>query len=151
VVPDTHVVVKLFPIGKGGLQLSFFVRSQGLGILFALFWVVYISILAFLDSPGRAMQYINWYVYGFGFLFAIIYFLITKYLIGRNWRAVPLILIPYFLVYQPLFHQLLFSLVHDGYGMTVKFLSLSTGTIHFMMVIFGVIFGIIFSGRHPKA
>ncbi|ETI69319.1 hypothetical protein [Neobacillus vireti] len=130
--------------------MRFFVKLQGFAILFALFWVVYINILAFFDQPGRAMQYINWFVYGFGFLFAIIYFLLTKYFIGRNWRAVPLILIPYFLVYQPIFHQLLFSLVHDGYGMMIRFLSLSTGTIHFLMVLFGVIFGIIFSGRHQK-
>lgn len=140
-----------FLLGREVRYVKFFFRTQVLAILFALFWVIYINVLAFFDQPGRAMQYINWFVYGFGFLFAIIYFVITKIFIGRNWRAVPFILIPYFFIYQPIFHQLQSSLIHGSYGNIVRFLSVSTGTVNFIMALFGVVFGVIFSGRHKDS
>ncbi|WP_312470856.1 hypothetical protein [Neobacillus sp.] len=126
------------------------IKTQILAILFAFFWVLYINIVAFFDQPGRALQYINWFVFGFAILLTIIYFLMTKYFIGRNWMAVPLILLPYFLIYQPFFERLQSSLVNDDYRMMINFLSRSTGTLHVITMLFGIMVGIMFSRPHSK-
>jgi len=131
--------------------MRFFVKTQVLAIIIALFWIIYLSVLAFLDQPGRALQYINSFVNGFAILFAVIYFLLTKYFIGRNWLAVPLVLIPYFLVYKPVFQQVLISLANESYSMTLNFLSLSTGATHLLAIICGLGFGIMFSRPQFKS
>ncbi len=131
--------------------MKFLIKTQIYAILAALFWVIYLNVLAFFDQPGRVLQYINWFVYGFAILLAIIYFLLTKYLIGRNWLAVPLVLIPYFLIYKPIFQHLVLSVVNEGYGRMVKFLAMSTGTTHLLAMIFGLGIGILFLKPQQKA
>ena len=131
--------------------MKFFVKTQVFAIIMALFWIIYLSVLAFLDQPGRALQYINSFVNGFAILFAVIYFLLTKYFIGRNWLAVPLVLIPYFLLYKPVFEQVLLSLANESYSMTLNFLSLSTGSTHLLAIIFGLGLGIMFSRPQFKS
>jgi hypothetical protein len=131
--------------------MRFFIKTQVLAILFAFFGVIYLNVLAFFDQPGRALQYINWFVYGLAILFAVIYIFMTQYFIGRNWLAVPLVLIPYFLLYQPIFHRIQSSLVNEGYGRLVNFLSISTGSIYLITIIFGLFLGILFSRPQFKA
>lgn len=128
----------------------FVVKTQVLAVLFALLWVLNINLLAFFDSPGRALQYINWFVYGFAISFGIIYFLMTKYVIGRNWLAVPIILVPYLFVYQPIFQRIQSSFMSEGYEGLVNFLSQSTGTIHLLSLIFGMALGIMFTRPLPR-
>src|SRR4051794_39511799 len=123
--------------------MKFLIKTQIFAILMALFWISYLNVLAFFDQPERALQYINWFVYGFAILLAIIYFLLTKYLIGRNWLAVPLIVIPYFLIYKPIFQKMLLHVVGNSYGMMIKFLALSTGTTHLLAIILGLGLGIL--------
>ncbi|CAH2717315.1 hypothetical protein BACCIP111895_04507 [Neobacillus rhizosphaerae] len=130
--------------------MRFLIETQILAILFAFFWVLYLNIIAFFDQPGRALQYINWFVFGFAILLTIIYFLMTKYFIGRNWMAVLLILLPYFLIYQPFFERLQSSLVNDNYRMMINFLSRSTGTLHVITMLFGIMMGIMFSKPQSK-
>jgi hypothetical protein len=130
--------------------MRFLIKTQILAILFAVFWVLYLNIVAFFDQPGRALQYINWFVFGFAILLTIIYFLMTKYFIGRNWMAVPLILLPYFLIYQPFFERLQSSLANDNYRMMINFLSRSTGTLHVITMLFGIMVGIMFSRPQSK-
>ncbi|MFZ7943128.1 MULTISPECIES: hypothetical protein [Bacillaceae] len=127
--------------------MRFVVKTQVLAILMGLFWIIYLSILAFFDQPGRALQYINVLVYGFAILFAVMYFLMTKVLIGRNWLAVPLVLIPYFLVYKPFFQRILTKAANSYEGI-INFLALSTGATHFLAIIFGLGLGIMFT--RPK-
>jgi hypothetical protein len=130
--------------------MRFLIKTQVLAIIFALFWLININVLAFFDQPGRALQYINWFVYGFSLLLAIIYFLMTKYFIGHKWLAVPLVLVPYFFVYNPIFQRIFLSLINKGYAGLINFLSQSTGTMHLITLCFGLIFGIIFSNRQQK-
>jgi hypothetical protein len=125
--------------------MRFLIKTQVLALLMAAFWIIYLNVLAFFDQPGRALQYINWFVYGFAILLAIIYFLLTKYLIGRNWIAVLLVVIPYFLLYKPIFQKMLLHVAGDSYGMMVKFLALSTGTTHLLAIILGMGLGILFT------
>lgn len=125
--------------------MKFVIRTQVLALLFSLLWEVYLIILGFFNQPGRALQYINWFVYGFGVLFTIIYLFLTRYLIGRKWLAVPLVLLPCLLLYQPLLEDILLGLVNESNRMTINFLSLSTGSIRFLTIIFGLIFGIMSS------
>lgn len=131
--------------------IRFLIKTQVVAILFALFWIIYLSVLAFLDQPGRALQYINSFVNGFAILLAVIYFLLTKYFIGRNWLAVPLVLISYFLLYKPVFEQVLLSLANESYSMTLNFLSISTGGTHLLALIFGLGLGIMFSRPQFKS
>lgn len=127
------------------------IKTQVISIIFAIFWVLYLNILTFFNQPGRAMEHINWFVYGFAILFAIVYFGLTKYVIGRNWLAVPLVIIPYLMVYQPILQRFLFSMVSKEYGMILKFLALSTGTIHLLAILISLVFGIVFSNRRNEA
>jgi len=131
--------------------MKLLVRTQIVAILVALFWVSYLTILAFLDQPDRALQYINSFVFGFAILLAIIYFLLTKYLLGRNWIVVPLVLIPYYLVYKPILEKLLLSLISKNYGMIIKFLALSTGTTHLLAMILGIVLAILFTRPQFKS
>jgi hypothetical protein len=130
--------------------MKILIKTQVLSIIFAIIWVVYLNILAFLDQPERALQYINWFVYGFAVLFAFISFLLTKYVIGHNWLAVPLVLIPYLIIYSPFFKGIMLSIVNESYGMIINFLSISTGTLFLIALIFSMVIGIIFSNRQKK-
>ncbi|MFJ7726588.1 hypothetical protein ACIQXV_10520 [Neobacillus sp. NPDC097160] len=132
-------------------MIRLLIKTQVVAILFALFWIIYLSVLAFLDQPGRAAQHINSFVYGFAILMAVIYFLLSKYLIGRKWLAVPLVLIPYFFLYKPVFQRILLSIPNESYGMVLKFLALSTGATHLLAIICGLGFGIMFSRPQLKA
>lgn len=125
--------------------MKFLVKTQIFAVLLVIFWVIYLNVLAFFDQPGRALQYINWFVYGLAIVLAIFYFLMTKVFIGRNWMAVPLIVIPYFLLYKPLAQQMLLSVTNARYGMTLKFFALSTGTTYLLAIIFGLGLGILFT------
>lgn len=136
---------------EDGFNMKILFKTQVLSITFAIIWVVCLNILAFLDQPERALQYINWFVYGFAVLFAIISFLLTKYVIGHNWLAVPLVLVPYLIIYTPFFKGIMLSLVSKSYGMIINFLSISTGTIYLMAILISLVFGIIFSNRRNKA
>jgi hypothetical protein len=130
--------------------MKFLMKTQVLAIMMAVFWIIYLNVLAFFDQPGRALQYINWFVYGFAILLAIIYFLLTKYLIGRNWMVVPWVLIPYFLIYKPTLQKPLLSVVNEGYGLTLKFLAISTGITHLLAIIFGLGLAILFTRPQDK-
>ncbi|MGG1677081.1 hypothetical protein ACIFOT_15185 [Neobacillus sp. NRS-1170] len=125
--------------------MRFLIRTQVLAVLVSFLWVVYLVIVAFFNQPGRALQYINWFIYGFAILFAIIFIFLTKYMISRNWLAAPLVLIPCLILYQPLMEGILLRVVNESNRMILNFLSLSTGSIKFISVIFGVVLGIMFS------
>lgn len=127
--------------------MKFFIKTQFLAIIFSLLWVIYLNILGFFDQPGRALQYINWFVYGFAILFAILCFIMTKYVMDRNWLAVPLVLIPYFLLYNPIFQRIIASLYNEGYRSILSFFSRSTGTTYLIATTFGLILGIMFSKK----
>jgi hypothetical protein len=130
--------------------MKILIKTQVLSIVFAIFWVLYLNILAFFDQPGRALQHLNWFVFGFAFLFAIIYLVLIKYVIGYYWLAVPLVILPYLLIYQPFLERILLSLVSKSYGMMLKFLSQSTGTTYLIAILFGLVFGIMFSKRQSR-
>ncbi|EKN70788.1 hypothetical protein BABA_02954 [Neobacillus bataviensis LMG 21833] len=134
--------------GEG--EMKFLLKTQVVSLLMALFWIMYLALVAFLDQPGRALQYINLFVYGFAILFAVIYFLLTKYLLGRNWLAVPLVLVPYFLLYKPVFQRALVSIANESYGAIIKFLALSTGVTFLLATISGLCLAILFTRPHVK-
>ncbi|MEH7305986.1 hypothetical protein [Neobacillus drentensis] len=127
--------------------MKFLLKTQVLSIIFAFLWIVYLNILAVLDQPGPILQYLNWFVYGFALLLVIIYTLLTKYIVGHMWRAVPMVIVPYLVIYQPIFEKILLSLVNKSYGMSIHFLSLSTAATHLMAMLIGLVFGVIFSNR----
>lgn len=130
------------------MTMKLLLKTQVLSIIIAFFWIVYLNILAVFDQPGPILQYLNWFVYGFAGLLAIIYLLLTKYIIGHKWLAIPLVIVPYLVIYQPILERVLLSLVNKNYGMTINFLSLSTGATHLMAMLIGLVFGIIFSNRY---
>ncbi|WML39423.1 hypothetical protein RCG19_19925 [Neobacillus sp. OS1-2] len=130
--------------------MKYLVKSQVVSILMAFFWMICLAVLAFLDQPSRALQYINVFVYGFAILFAVIGFLLTKYFLGRNWFAVPLVLIPYFLLYQPVFQRSLVSIANDRYGGMIKFLAQSIGATYLLAAIFGLGLAILFTRPQIK-
>jgi hypothetical protein len=130
--------------------MRFFLKTQVLAILFAVLWVVYLNILAFLDQPERALQYINWFVYGFAVLFGVIYFLLTKYFLDSQRLSAPLVLIPFLFLYQPLAQKALLSLVSGGYEGIIHFLSRATSTVHLFAILIGVVFGAMFSRRQEE-
>ncbi|MFP5113040.1 hypothetical protein ACSU64_11750 [Bacillaceae bacterium C204] len=132
------------------MTMKLLLKTQVFSIIIALFWIVYLNILAVFDQPGPILQYLNWFVYGFAGLLAIIYLLLTKYIIGHKWLAIPLVIVPYLVIYQPILERVLLSLVNKNYGMTINFLSLSTGATHLMAMLIGLVFGIIFSNRYSS-
>ena len=136
---------------KAGISMKLLIKTQVLSIIFAIFWVLYLNLLAFFNQPGRAMEHINLFVFGFVVLFAIVYFVLTKFVIGRNWLAVPLVIIPYLMIYQPILQRMMISMVSKGYGMIIKFLALSTGTIHLLAILISMVVGIVLSNKRNKA
>ena len=130
--------------------MKLLLKTQILSIIIAIFWIVYLNVLALFDQPGPILQYLNWFVYGFALLLTIIYFLLTKYIIGHRWLAIPLVIVPFLMIYQPIFERVLLSLVAKNYGMTFNFLSLSTGATHLMAMLIGLVFGIIYTNRYSK-
>lgn len=130
--------------------MNLLLKTQVFSIIIAFFWIVYLNVLAIFDQPGPILQYLNWFVYGFAILFAIIYILLTKYIIGHKWRAIPLVVLPYLMIYQPILERIQLRLVNKSYGMTINFLSLSTSATHLMAILIGLIFGVIISNRYNR-
>lgn len=124
-------------------------KTQILAISFSLFWIVYLNLLAFFDQPDRGLRYINWFVYGFAAIFGIFVMFLTKYFFGGRWIALPLILIPEFVIYQPLLDRYFSPILPEGYRAIFIFLSLSTGMIYLLATLLGLILGIMF-GRAQK-
>jgi hypothetical protein len=132
------------------MTMKLLLKTQVLSIIFAFCWIVYLNLVAVFDQPGPVLQYLNWFVYGFSLLFTILYVLLTKYIIGHKWLAVPLVIVPYLMIYQPILERILLGLVNNRYGKTIHFLSLSTGATHLMAMLIGLVFGIIFSNRNSR-
>lgn len=128
--------------------MKFLIKTQVVAILFALLWEIHLTILAFLDMPGRAIQYINWFVFAFAILIGILYVVISKFSLEKKWFSIPLVLIPDFILYQPLFLRILSSIVNEGFAGVIHFFSLSTGSINFIATILGLLLGITFSRHH---
>ncbi|HEY2422043.1 MAG TPA: hypothetical protein VGI04_11520, partial [Neobacillus sp.] len=80
--------------------MKFLLKTQLVALGFAFFWVMYLTIIAFFDQPGRALQNINSFVYGFAILFGIIYIGISMFSLDRKWFSLPLVLIPNIFIYQ---------------------------------------------------
>ncbi|MEH7417611.1 hypothetical protein V7266_20290 [Neobacillus drentensis] len=125
--------------------MKYLLKTQIFAILITFSWIVYLVVLAFLDQPDRALRCINSFVFGLAIILAVIYFVLTKYLLGRNWSALLLVLISYLLLYKPIFQEILLRITNESYGSIIKFLSLSTGTVHFLAVVIGMGFAILFS------
>ncbi|MDQ1146229.1 hypothetical protein QE429_003056 [Bacillus sp. SORGH_AS 510] len=121
------------------------VKTQVLAILVSILWLFYVHIVAYFDQPERALEYINFFVYGLAALVGIVYFLLAKYFIGRNWMALLLVVIPFLLIYQPLVLQVSLRFMKDGNGDVVNFISLSTGTVHLLALIIGLASAVLFS------
>ncbi|TWE08276.1 hypothetical protein FB550_101294 [Neobacillus bataviensis] len=130
--------------------MKYLLKTQIFALLLTLSWIIYLVVLAFLDQPDRALRYINSFVFGLAILLAIIYLVLTRYLLGRNWSALPLVLISYFLLYKPIFQDILLRITNESYGSIIKFLSISTGTVHLLATIIGMGFGILFSRPQLK-
>ncbi|MEH7076855.1 hypothetical protein [Neobacillus drentensis] len=130
--------------------MRFLLKTQVLSIIIAILWIVYLNILALLDQPGPILQYLNWFVYGFALVLMVIYLLLTKYIIGHRWLAIPLVIVSYLMIYKPILENILLNLVNKSYGMSINFLSLSTGATHLMAMLIGLVFGIIYSNRFSK-
>ncbi len=132
------------------MTMKFLLKTQVFSIIIAIFWIVYLNVVAIFDRPSPILQYLNWFVYGFALLFAFIYLLLTKYIIGHKWLAIPLVILPYLMIYQPFLERILLSLVNKSYSMTINFLSLSTGATHLMAILIGLVFGVIISNRNNR-
>ncbi|ULT59195.1 hypothetical protein L1999_11990 [Neobacillus drentensis] len=125
--------------------MKYLLKTQLIAIVVSLSWIIYLVVLAFLDQPDRALRYINTFVFGLAILLAILYFVLARYLLGRNWSSLLLVLISYFLLYKPIVQGLLLKVTNESYGSIIKFLSISTGTVHVLAVIIGMGFGILFT------
>ncbi|MEH7546633.1 MULTISPECIES: hypothetical protein [Bacillaceae] len=130
--------------------MKYLLKTQIFAILLTLSWIIYLVVLAFLDQPDHALRYINSFVFGLAIFLAIIYFVLTRYLLGRNWPALLLVLISYFLLYKPIFQEIILRITNERYGSIIKFLSISTGTVHLLATLIGMGFGILFSRPQPK-
>ncbi|MBM7652903.1 hypothetical protein [Neobacillus cucumis] len=130
--------------------MKFLLRTQIVALLITFCWIVYLIVLAFLDQPDRALRYINTFVFGLALLLAVIYFVISRYLLGRKWSAFIPVLIPYLFLYKPIFEGVLLKLTNEYYGSTIKFLSISTGTVHLLAAMIGIGFGIFFTRPQMK-
>ena len=126
---------------------KFLIRSQILAIIFSVFWIIYLNILAFFDQPDRAMQYINWFVYGFAALFGIIGMFLTKYLVPAGRSVFPLVILPELLIYQPILLWIFSSIISSGYASIIRFLSISTGITYLIAISLGLILGLIIKKR----
>jgi hypothetical protein len=130
--------------------MKYLLKTQIFAILITLCWIIYLVVLAILDQPDRALRYINTFVFGLAILLAILYFVLTRYLLGRNWSTLLLVLVSYLLLYKPIFQEILLKITNESYGSTIKFLSISTGTVHFLAVIIGMGFAILFTRPERK-
>jgi len=130
--------------------MKYLLKTQLIAIIVSLSCIIYLVVLAFLDQPDRALRYINMFVFGLAIFLAILYFVLAKYLLGRNWSSLLLVLISYFLLYKPIFQGLLLKITNESYGSIIKFLSISTGTVHVLAVIIGMGFGILFTRPERK-
>lgn len=124
-------------------MVKFIIKSQLLAVIFSLFWVLYLNILAFFDQPERAMQHINWFVYGFAALFGILGMFITKKFLSGGRLLFPLVILPELIIYQPFFLWIHSSFISEGYAAIIRFLSLSTGITYLIAISLGLILGII--------
>jgi hypothetical protein len=127
---------------EADIQMKFLLKTQLVALGFAFFWVMYLTIIAFFDQPGRALQNINSFVYGFAILFGIIYIGISMFSLDRKWFSLPLVLIPNIFIYQSLFLRVIYSLSSKGFAGVVHFLSLSTGFINLLTATMGLLIGI---------
>lgn len=130
--------------------MKYLLKTQLIAIVVSLSWIIYLVVLGFLDQPDRALRYINSFVFGLAILLAILYFVLARYLLGRNWSSLLLVLISYFLLYKPIFQGLLLKITNESYGSIIKFLAISTGTVHVLAVIIGMGFGILFTRPDRK-
>ncbi|MEH7094336.1 hypothetical protein [Neobacillus vireti] len=130
--------------------MKYLLKTQLIAIVVSFSWIIYLVVLAFLDQPDRALRYINTFVFGLAILLAILYFVLARYLLGRNWSSLLLVLISYFLLYKPIFLGFLLKLTNESNGSIIKFLSISTGIVHVLAVIIGMGFGILFTRPERK-
>lgn len=131
-------------LGYCGMNwIKFLIRTQVMAIIFGVFRILCLHILAFFDQPERALQYINWFVYGLAILFGILAFLMTRYFIGRSWIAVLLVLISYLIIYQPILLNVQRTILHQSTGdyQVINFLAISTGLVYFVILAFGMVLG----------
>ncbi|MFD0824924.1 hypothetical protein ACT8ZR_04575 [Neobacillus sp. M.A.Huq-85] len=121
--------------------IKFLVRTQVMAIIVGVLRIIYLYILAFLDQPDRALQYINWFVYGLAIVFGILAFYMTRYFLGRKWLEVLLVLISYLIIYQPILLILQSTLFnhYTGYDPIINFLAISTGLVYFVITAFGMV------------
>ncbi|OIK10528.1 hypothetical protein BIV60_20750 [Bacillus sp. MUM 116] len=123
--------------------VTFLIRTQVMAITLAVLRIIYLNVLAFFDQPERALQYINWYVYGLAILVGILAFFLTRYFIGRSWLAVLLVLFSYLIIYQPILLSMQEALLGNttGYYGIINFLAISTGLIYLVITAFGMVLG----------
>ena len=129
--------------------MPYIVKTQVISIIVSVFWLLYLNIIAFFDTPGRAMEHINMYVYGFAAIFLLIDVLMFRRTIRGDWTSLPLILIPELVLYQPILFKLISALIPNGYDTTLRFLSASLGMIYILTTAIAIIIGIMV-GRVKK-
>lgn len=124
--------------------MKWVMRTQLLAISFSIFWIIYLNILVFFDQPEHGLKYINWFVNGFAAFFGVIVMILTRFISVRRFVILPLVLVPEFVIYQPILERLFQSFLSKGYKMIFHFLSLSTGMVYLIAILLGLLLGTLF-------
>lgn len=124
-----------------------FLKTQIISIFFGVCWILYLNVLAFLNHPTRAIMIIDWFVWGLALGLTVFYVFLIKRLIGRKWVALPLILLPYWFLYQPIFSkiQTFVGIGNQVHNEMIYFFSLITGTIMAVSPLLGLVIGMLLS------
>jgi len=133
--------------------VSIFLRSQAVAIIFSLGYVVYLNILVFLNDPSRGtLMYMDGFIWGLAIIWTIIYMVIVRKYIGRQWLALPLIFLPYLLVYHYLFTFLekVVGIGGMGYDLIFDFIYNETTYVMVLSVLIATVLGIVFSKNRPS-
>lgn len=130
--------------------MEIFIRTQVVSIIFSLGWVVYINIITFLSNPTkRTIKYTDLLIWLLALILTIVYTLITRKYIGRKWLALPLVFLPYLLIYQFLFPAIQRVIGIGGLGYYLSFSYFSSETAHIMssVVLISTLLGIILARK----
>jgi hypothetical protein len=130
--------------------MKMFIRTQIISFFFGVAWLLLLNILTILQNPKQfTIKYMNGFLWIFAFFLTISLIINIRKYIGRKWTALPLIFLPYVLIYQFFFPlmQKSIGIGNKAYYVTFDYLTLSTIPIMTASLLIGTFLGILLSKK----
>ncbi|KAA0549893.1 hypothetical protein FZW96_00655 [Bacillus sp. BGMRC 2118] len=125
------------------------IRTQIVAVLLGIGWVFFVNILAYLNHPDRFIEYITPIKYGLVLLTGFLYFLFMKNYIGRRWLSLPLIFVPYVLIYHPLLPilQQYMKIGSKGHLVNVEYFITTTSLLFLLVILVSIVWSVLISRK----